>query len=254
MSEEALELAKPTRRRGILFVLVAIIAALIGVLLSDPLFIGFGLVAVVAFAVGLPPSKDPSKTNRPALFGIGVLGICVLALLYNSAKWVSSDWLLPLGCAFVAFLLTVAFGFRFLLDLVSKNRVLRLQANAKQYLAIVGIFVFAALSTKTRLPTHIWFALERPTIEKAVRQIEARCASDNAPTPTFQGKLLGDWKCDAESVSFAVGTWSEFFSAGEWGFLRGTPTAYEKPGDARGRTFSRITGSWWMWRSTTWIG
>ncbi len=253
MPEETAGLNEAPRRRGILFVPVAIIAALFGVLLSDPLFIGFGLIAVVAFAIGVPPSKDPSKTNWPALFGIGVLGLCVLALLYNSAMWVSSDWLLPLGSVFLALLLTVAFGFRLLLDLVSKNRVSRLRTNAKQYLAIVGIFVFAMLSAKTRLPTHIRFGLERPAIEKAVRQIEARCASDNAPTPTFHGTLLTDWKCDAESVSFVVGTWSGFFGAGEWGFLRGTPTAYQKPGDARWRTFSRITGSWWMWTSTTWI-
>jgi hypothetical protein len=253
MFEETGELKQTSRRRGILFVPVAILAALFGILLSDPMFLGFGFVALVTFAIGLPPAKDRSKANWPSLVGIGILGVCAFALLFDNSKWeVASNLLISLGSIFVAFLVTVSFGSRLLLDLVSKRRVLRLKTNAKQYLSVAFIVVFTGMVSAAGLPKQIRFFLERSAIEKSVLEIEARCASETSHTPMFRGAPITEWKCDPGIVSFTVGTWGDIGSAGDWGFLRGTPVPSKNEGGARPPSFTHLTGSWWMWRTTKW--
>jgi hypothetical protein len=267
MTQEAVEVQPAKRRRGILFVPIALLLAIFGVALADAIFLAAGLVCLLIIAVGLPPatSNDSPKPDWAGRVGVGLFCCCGALLLWGGSQWINSDWLITLGSLGLGALLVVAFGGRFALDVLAKQRLDRLKKHAMQYVALAAAAMFLFLASFARLPAQIRFMAEKPSLDQAMREVEAKCASAAAPIPTLDGKPLVAWNCTATSTSFTSGTWSEMFTGGQWGFTRSsvmptaglnateTPASASASASASAKLFTKLNGEWWFWKSTTWV-
>jgi hypothetical protein len=260
--QEAIETQRVTlrarRRRGILFVPVALLVALFGLLLSDPTFTSIGLVGLLLLAIGLPPktSDDPLKSDWTGWVGVGLFWVCVALLLWCGSQWAESDLLIALGSYGLGALLALAFGGRFVLDVLAKQRLTRLRNNAKQYVALAVAVMSMFFSLTAGLPKQFRFIAEKPGIVRTMHEVEAKCASEAAPIPTRDGKPLAAWKCATTATSFTAGTWNDFGS-GEWGFTRSSEMPTAEPSDTEPQSlptsFTKLYDGWWFWKSTTWV-
>lgn len=216
------------------------------------------VVGALLGAVAVASIRIPTAAGTKNRFG--TLSWIMFTLCCSTIAWMlalSSEWFGD-GLHWLVFYFLVlpqllCFAIRYYLYHDRPKNSPKMRLHTIQNRILVGVCLVAALAIATDLPHRLRIAMQTQLLDGTAKDIKRKCASGDAPVPTFANRDVRSWNCTKDAISFEAGTWSKLFDrGGTWGFAKSVlpPTFNGQFGDFE--EVKPLGNNWWVWKQVTW--